>query len=337
MNIKLKILCIYLKNNFNFFKIKKIIENSIDIKNEKNKDELEKFVEKLDISEEILAKHKIESLENIKFFFEEDFPDILHQNNAGVIFFKGNWNLLNDKNLFKIAVVGSRKPTTLTTKWTEELMKLLMELENICVISGLATGIDTIALKNSKIRISILGNGIDYYYPPTNKKLQQRIVEEGLILSEYPPKQPPQKYFFPYRNRLISALADLVIVIQAAKNSGSITTGKYALEMGKELLVPFISASPEFEGSKELINNGGIIVTKPEEILNYLPFSKKIDNKNVEENINILKIISNKPGITIEELSYILNIPIPKTIEIVTSLELEGKIFVDFNYSIFIK
>ncbi|MCS7243403.1 MAG: DNA-processing protein DprA [Candidatus Calescibacterium sp.] len=343
--IEKKLLLLYLYFGYNFFKLRNLIEKNF-------KDNLEKTIDllfqKLEINEDEIIKRynfdfNLESYKGrIKFFFDRDFPDFLYENNAGIIFYNGNWGLL-DKGIFRISIVGSRKPLTVTSKFTNDVIKILSSLGNVVIVSGLAAGVDTICLREALLNkmksVAILGNGIDYYYPYMNRSLQQKIAADGLVFSEYLPKQRPNKYFFPYRNRLISCVSEVIIVIQASKNSGSLITGNYALEMGKTLIVPYLQNSEEFEGSKELINSGGIMITKPSEVLNFLPFVSNnvvAYKENYDSDYQVLEIIKNQPGIKIEKISNILNIPLPKTVEIITNLEIEGKVYTDFNYSVFI-
>lgn len=337
--LRQKILFLYLSMNYNFFKLKKIIEREFEENIEKT---IDKIYRKMNVNEtEISKKYNFQYdliEKNFITFVDDDFPSILYENSAGVIFYRGNLNLLTQK-FFRISIVGSRKPLEVTSFFTLELVKKLVSLQDVVIVSGLATGVDTIALKtaieNNIKTIAVLGNGIDYYYPYSNKDLHKKISQSGLIFSEYINNQSPKKYFFPYRNRIISAISDIVVVIQASKVSGSIITGKYALEMGKTLLVPFLSLSEEFEGSKELINSGATMITKPNEILDYLPYTltKKQEEQNNDD--ELLNLIIKNPGINVEQLSNLLNLPVPKVLELVTLLELENKIYIDFNYSIF--
>ncbi|MFN3477832.1 MAG: DNA-processing protein DprA, partial [bacterium] len=311
--------------------------------------------------EEVLQKYDIDYdsiKDNFRVFFEGDFPKEFYENDSGVVFYKGNWELLQ-KGFYKIAVVGSRKSLNVSSNFVTKFIGNLGVLKNVVVVSGLALGIDSIALKrsmeNNTKTIAILGNGVDYYYPYRNRDLQEKISQNGLLISEYLPNQKPEKYFFPYRNRLISAISDLVIVVQAGKSSGSVITGKYALEMGKNLLVPYLSPSEEFEGSKELINNGATMITKPEEIFEFLdnnillPDNKlTINNKLVSGNSDqredfdeiwaneILEIVKNNPGISVEKIAEIQNLPLPEIMKKITLLEIQGKVSVGFNYSVYI-
>jgi DNA processing protein len=300
---------------------------------------------------------------DVKFFFEKDFPSVFYENNAGIIFYKGRWENLKD-SFFKIAIVGSRKALDLSISFVKETIKAIessSKAEEVVIVSGLAKGIDSEALKAALSKnintIAILGNGINYFYPSSNRFLQEEIAQKGLLLSEYPPCEKPKQYFFPYRNRLIACISEIVIVVQAKENSGSLITGNYALEMGKTLLVPFLQNTSEFQGSKELINSGGIMITQESEITNFLPTklrkpknliklqemkekAEKISETKINEIDLVFDIIKNNPGINIEELSFLVqkkysNFNLSKAIEIATLLEIEGKISIDFSYTLY--
>ena len=133
----------------------------------------------------------------------------------------------------------------------------------------MARGIDKYAhlgcLEEKGKTIAVLGNGIDNenIYPYENKKVYERILEnEGAIVSEYPLRTKPLPYNFPYRNRIISGLSDLIIVIQASIKSGSLITVDYALEQGKDVYVYKNENidKVEFEGNKLLIEQGAKII-----------------------------------------------------------------------------
>ncbi len=347
--LRKKLLITYIFFNYNFFKLKKLIEMNVSLNQSSLIEFLDFIIKSLNIQEkELLDKYQLdfEYLKyKTKFFLDQDFPKILYENDCGILFYRGNWQFLED-SFYRVSIVGSRKPLEVSSNFVSSLFKQLRFIDSkdkLVIVSGLALGIDSIALKNAIANgikaISVLGNGMDYYYPYQNRALQDQISKKGLIFSEYLPNQKPKKYFFPYRNRLISSISSVVIVVQAAKNSGSLVTGKYALENGKTLLVPFLSNSPEFEGSKELINSGAILITKPEEVIQYLGFDpNKIKLECYPENKydNVVEIIKNNPGITIEKISELLKMDFSETLKIVTELEIEGKVTVNFNYTVFL-
>lgn len=186
------------------------------------------------------------------------------------LYYMGNVDLLNKKR--KIAIIGCREYSEygkiVSEKFAYELAKL-----GFVIISGAARGIDSFShkatLKTNVGTIAVLGNGLNYIYPPENKELEEKILENnGLIISEYDKGTRPSKYTFPARNRIISALSDGVLVIEARKNSGSQITVDFALDQGKNVYaVPGDITRINTEGTNELIKQGAKIVTCVDDIL----------------------------------------------------------------------
>lgn len=182
----------------------------------------------------------------------------------------GNLELLNyDKN---IAIIGSRDCSYYGEKATKDFSFNLAR-ENICIVSGLARGIDSFAhigALNAKGKtIAVIGSGLDNIYPKENIKLVQSIVESGgLIISEYPLGSLPLKQHFPARNRIISGLSDGVLVTEARKNSGTNITVDFALKQGKDVFViPGNIYSKTSDGTNFMISEGAIPVTSYKDIL----------------------------------------------------------------------
>jgi len=170
-----------------------------------------------------------------------------------------------------IAVVGSRNATAYGRWATKTLVEQLIG-EKFAIISGMARGIDTIAhytaLNSGGKTIAVLGSGIDVVYPPENRNLYRKI---NLVLSEFPPGTPPEAKNFPRRNRIIAGLSDAVLVIEAAKRSGSLITARFAAEQGKEVFaVPGPISSPQSEGTCWLIRQGAKLVYDINDILEEL-------------------------------------------------------------------
>ncbi|HAV27204.1 MAG TPA: DNA-protecting protein DprA, partial [Lachnospiraceae bacterium] len=145
---------------------------------------------------------------------------------------------LPDENAPAVAIVGARMCSRYGHNTAFTFGKKLAE-HGVSVISGMALGIDGAAqegaLSGGGKTYAVLGCGVDVCYPRSNKMLYDRIPERGGILSEFPPGTQPLPYNFPLRNRLISALADVVIVVEARKKSGSLITVDYALEQGRSV------------------------------------------------------------------------------------------------------
>lgn len=239
---------------------------------------------------------------NIKFLSYNDceYPFILKQipDPPYGLFYKGNIGLLGSRS---VAIVGSRN----CTNYGVEITKLLtneLNSYNISIISGGARGIDTIAHNNTIFNggntIVVLGCGIDVVYPKENYNMFKKIEECGLIISEFLPKTKPFKQNFPYRNRIISGLSELVIVVEAAEKSGSLITATYAAEQGKEVMaVPGLVTSKESKGCFKLLREGSLLYTQPNDLRSVLGLSErnKIESKKTTEVENILSIISNSP------------------------------------------
>lgn len=215
---------------------------------------------------------------------DEKYPDKLKYIYEAPIclFIKGE--LPSEKNK-TVAIVGSRNCSHYgaeTAKWFgSELARAGMQ-----IISGVAAGIDSKGLcgalsENGRV-FGILGCGADIIYPPENNRLYEDIINSGGIISEYSCGTKPLAYHFPQRNRIISALADCVLVVEARKKSGSLITADLALEQGKDVAaVPGRHSDILSEGANSLIKNGAYLVTSPQDILEIMGVEARINNKNV--------------------------------------------------------
>ena len=172
------------------------------------------------------------------------------------------------------AVVGARLCDRYGHRQAYEFGKALAE-SGVQVISGMALGIDTWALEGALDgggrAFAVLGSGADVCYPRANQKLYERLIGNGGILSEFEPGTQPAPWHFPVRNRIISALSDLVLVVQAKKRSGSLITADYALEQGRAVYaVPGRVGDLLSEGCNRLIAQGAGIAYCPEMLLEEL-------------------------------------------------------------------
>lgn len=212
-------------------------------------------------------------------------------------FYKGDLALLHNKI---VAIVGARLCTSYGIEVTKLLTKELISY-NITIISGGAKGIDsvahTIALNNSGKTIVVLGSGIDVMYPYQNRMLFKKVEEEGLIISEYLPGTEPNKYNFPWRNRIISALSSVVIVTEASEKSGSLITASYAGDQGRTIIaVPGSVFSKSSYGCNKLIHDGVLCFSSVEDVLCPLginSFEKIRKTSPIKE--KILKLINEEP------------------------------------------
>ena len=253
-------------------------------------------------------KEKEEKLEeylfknNIKYvtYSSSLYPDRLKNidNPPYVIFYKGDITLLNYN---MVAIVGSRK----NTNYGEQVTKFIVsELYNISygVVSGVAAGIDSIAHREILFRggktIGVLGCGIDVVYPRFNKNLYDRISEHGLLISEFLPGTKPLSYNFPQRNRIISALSNGVIVIEASNKSGSLITVDYALSQSKDVMVvPGPIFNETSKGCNLLIYQGARPFLGKKDLYEFLNVIKKDDKNNAKNSIKkcLLDVIGKEP------------------------------------------
>ena len=158
------------------------------------------------------------------------------------------------------------------------------------IVSGMAYGIDSLshkrALLNNLNTIAVLGTGIDVVYPKSNKALYEEISEKGAIISEFPLGTSANKFTFPMRNRIISGLSKVVVVVEAKDKSGSLITARLAAEQGKEVFaVPGNITSIYSVGTNKLIRDGAIPLVEVKDIFDYYPELSK--NKVTEDNIDL--------------------------------------------------
>ena len=196
------------------------------------------------------------SLDNCLTIMDENYPSAFKvlKYPPLVIYYEGDLSLLKKKI---IAVIGSRKACDYALRMTKKLVNQKDEI----VISGVAKGIDALAHKSAKETIGILGCGLDVYYPKENKELIDNIKRNHLLLSEYPSSSLPLAHHFPFRNRLIIALASEVYIMQSSFKSGTMTSIKEALEQGKEVyFLPYRLDDLEGECNNTLIEEGANIL-----------------------------------------------------------------------------
>ncbi|WP_071433442.1 DNA-processing protein DprA [Angelakisella massiliensis] len=176
-----------------------------------------------------------------------------------------------------IAVVGTRKCTDYGRRAAEEFSWELAR-RGVIIVSGLALGIDSIsqeaALKAGGRTIAVLGNGIDTVYPAQHRPLHRAILEHGgAVVSEYPPQEGAQPFFFPLRNRIISGLSLGTLVVEGTRHSGSLITAGHAVTQNRDVFaVPGSIYSPQSAGPNWLIGQGALPVSSWEEILAQYPW-----------------------------------------------------------------
>ncbi|CAA6820217.1 MAG: Rossmann fold nucleotide-binding protein Smf possibly involved in DNA uptake [uncultured Thiotrichaceae bacterium] len=201
---------------------------------------------------------------------DPDYPAALKntQSPPPLLFAVGNTSLLNDP---QIAMVGSRSPTT-GGKDNARAFASHLAQNGLCITSGLALGIDAIshtgALDSDGSTIAVVATGMDIIYPSRNRKLAERIAEQGLIVSEFPVGVRPQAQNFPRRNRIISGMSVGTLVVESALRSGSLVTARHAMEQGREVFaIPGSIHNPMARGCHQLIRQGAKLVETATDIL----------------------------------------------------------------------
>jgi len=212
-----------------------------------------------------------------------------------------------------VGVVGSRKASGYGASLAKKLSSELSEY-GICVVSGMARGIDTAAhlgaLSAGGRTVAVFGSGLDIVYPPENRKLMERIIENGAVISEYPPEVQPAPHHFPVRNRIVSGMSVGILVVEAGEKSGSLITAQLALEQGRDVYaIPGNVISLNSKGTNKLIQDGAKLVTSVqdivEEVLWYrdLGCSPVLDLDNYRNQKKMLEVLDREERNVLEMLS----------------------------------
>ena len=227
------------------------------------------------------------------------------------------------------AIVGARKCTPygeqMALSYGEAFAKM-----GISVISGMARGIDGAgqrgALNGGGNTYGVLGCGVDICYPRDHMGLYMDIQKQGGLVSEQPPGTPPLPMYFPARNRIISGLSDVILVMEAKEKSGSLITADLALEQGKDVFaLPGPVTSPLSQGCHRLIAQGAGILISPEELMQMLGWEYVKFTQNSDKNKKMLETLGLFPK-GLQELVTETGISPKEVMEQLTTLELEGYI-----------
>ncbi|MDI9491041.1 MAG: DNA-protecting protein DprA [Clostridiaceae bacterium] len=223
---------------------------------------------------------------------DSDYPKLLKEINdpPAILFLLGN-DLNYDEKL-TVSVIGSRY----STNYGERVARMIVESlkhKNRTIISGMAVGIDSIAqitaLKSGMNSIAVLGSGVDVCYPQSQFRLYQDLINQGSIVSEYPPGTPARSYHFPARNRIISGLSSALIVAEAGLKSGTMITAEYAANQGRDVFaIPGSIFMKQSQGCHQLINDGAKIIVDQTSILS---LSSEFGSTIPNSELKVLEII----------------------------------------------
>ncbi len=313
-----------------------------------SKDEVIKY-SSLNVSDiECLLKNCNENNIKLTMRGEQHYPKLLNESNDAplVIFYRGNLEKLNQENLNHLSIVGTRKMSSYGRRFIEsEIPKL--SLYNFCIISGLARGIDScaheVAIANSIFTVGVLAHGIDLIYPKEHRVLRDRIAKAGVLISEHAPGVKPLKPYFPARNRIISALSNYTLVVEAGEKSGSLITAQFAAEQNRNVMtVPGSIYQEVSVGCNSLLKDGALLVRSAKDIANWMNLDVKVYHKDIDfkkEKLNnitsklicdrltlsIINLLDKKPFDELE-LANRLNLNISEILIELTKLESLGYI-----------
>ncbi|MCF7836082.1 MAG: DNA-processing protein DprA [Candidatus Marinimicrobia bacterium] len=303
-----------------FFEIKKLVKNK----------KLEEFRHTINPEKEF---EKLEK-ENIKTLLFDELPKMLQEiySPPELLYAKGT---LPSEDSPHIAIVGPRKFSTYGKESCKKIVEGLSRVpdNNFVVVSGMASGIDTIAHKtaidNNMKTIAVLGCGLheNVLFPSSNKKLYREILEkDGVIISEYPLYMRAQLFTFPQRNRIVAGLSKATLVIEAPQRSGSLITASMALENNRDVFaVPGGIFSKNAEGVNKLIKEGALPVTNSDDILHAFGIEtenfEQEKNFSSEEKIMIEKITE---PIQRDELLRKIEMPTNEANSLLVKMEIKG-------------
>jgi DNA processing protein len=265
---------------------------------------------------------------------DDNYPALLknYDDSPYVLYYVGNIDKINE--LKSISIVGSR----LCSNYGKEVTNIIaseLAAYDVNIVSGMAKGIDSIAhwgaVNNGAFTTAVLGCGLDRIYPAENKNLYYKIKENGCIISQFPPLTPPFAYNFPIRNKIISGMSQLILVVEAAERSGSLITANRALDQGKDVMaVPGSVFSNKSKGANDLIRDGAYIFTGMESILSLLGiynkgFKKKKIKKHSKEMRKVYSVLTDIP-MHLDDIIKITNIDITLLYELLLEMQLEDSI-----------
>lgn len=261
----------------------------------------------------------------------ETYPLLLH--------YKGAVELINN-SLLGVAVVGSRRISPYGQRVAFELGRFLGEYK-LPVVSGLAYGVDyevhSGVIKSGGTPIGVVANGLETIYPKSHKKLAKEIVQHGVLVTEEFLYSELAAYKFPIRNRLISGMSQVIVVVEAEEKSGSLITARHGLEQGKTVYaVPGSIYSATSRGTNQLIAEGAIPLLNFQQLLEEysfdLPRHSLIEDKEVMGDlvdsleVKIAKKIIERDFMSLDELSEEMKLPIAKLSSILMQMEIEEKV-----------
>ena len=245
---------------------------------------------------------------------------------------------LTEADELAVAVVGSRRASSYGRKVAQNIAAGLAQ-RGVTVISGLARGVDSVAhrgvLAVGGRTVAVLGSGIDVIYPAENKALAGQIVQNGAVISEFPPGSEPEAGHFPRRNRIISGLSMGVVVVEARVRSGALLTARFALDQNREVFA--VPGNIDFAGSQgphHLIQDGAKLVRNVQDILDELPVPGRVEQAGLPvrsmpslsaDEEKLLDVVTDQPA-AVDDLIARSGLQPAETLVQLLSLEMKGLI-----------
>ncbi|MCQ2082256.1 MAG: DNA-processing protein DprA [Lachnospiraceae bacterium] len=284
--------------------------------------------ENVGISREIIRKYREKYMENIKVCTLDDnnYPLRLREieNPPEKLYYKGH---LPKDDVPAVAIIGARDCSEYGTYVANAFGEALASY-GVNIISGMARGIDGIsqvgAIRAGGRTYGVLGSGVDVCYPVKNLQLYKDIQKNGGVLSIFPPGSKPERYHFPMRNRIVAALADLILVVEAREKSGTSITVELAMGMGKEVYaVPGRLTDRLSDGCNRLIKEGAGVALSPEDVLRELSLIWEIKHPNNDKlNYNLINKLETGQGVKDEGVLKYMD-TLPKSVEEIHMLRLK--------------
>jgi len=251
---------------------------------------------------------------------DDEYPHLLKYiyNPPILLYIKGELTLEDE---LAFAVVGTRKPTQYGKIAVRRIVPKLAR-SGLTIVSGLAYGIDSAshheALNAGGRTIAVFGTSLDIIYPSTNRKLAERIVANGALISEIPLGEKIETWNFPNRNRIISGMSKGTLVVEGARTSGALLTSKYALEQNRDIFaIPGNINSPMSDGPNYLLKLGAKIVSKPDDILEEYQVKLKLVEEKRSNNIKPkIKLNENEERIFKLLMRHNKNLSLDKMVEL---------------------
>jgi len=266
---------------------------------------------------------------------DQQYPDHLREIPAAppVLYL---WGDLAPKDRWAVAMVGTRGMTAYGHAVAEEIAYALAS-RGITIVSGLARGIDAVAhraaLDAGGRTLAVLGSGLDQMYPPEHRGLAKRIASSGAVISDYPLGTQPESGNFPPRNRIISGLSRVVVVIEAGESSGALITAGFAAEQGRDVFaVPGEIHSPKSRGTNRLIRDGAFPLLSAEDVMEALNLELALHQEAVQRSLpaneterQLLEALSEEP-VHIDALGAEIQLPASEVAAALALLELKGQV-----------